>query len=199
MEKDKFPMFFLIYVSKLLFATAPMRFPSVLYPSVLFLGYCCTGSPSASHSPSAEPGHLAALFSLTKCKCDSQHEGFLGLYQLNGDTHNALLLTVSQAARSSVLLDGWSLDEQHQWSSAAAAMSLPFRKELEKYKNINEDEILSKLSEDELKQLEHVLDDLDPEVSDGGQGHHSSKAAYYKCHILQHFIFVFRYSRGSIP
>uniref|UniRef100_A0A674KHC3 Tropomodulin 2 n=1 Tax=Terrapene triunguis TaxID=2587831 RepID=A0A674KHC3_9SAUR len=42
-------------------------------------------------------------------------------------------------------------------------MSLPFRKELEKYKNINEDEILSKLSEEELKQLEHVLDDLDPE------------------------------------
>lgn len=49
-------------------------------------------------------------------------------------------------------------------------MSLPFRKELEKYKNINEDEILNKLSEDELKQLEHVLDDLDPEVSNGGQG-----------------------------
>ncbi|XP_042332164.1 tropomodulin-2 [Sceloporus undulatus] len=42
-------------------------------------------------------------------------------------------------------------------------MSVPFRKELEKYKNINEDEILSKLSEDELKQLECVLDDLDPE------------------------------------
>ncbi|XP_062998386.1 tropomodulin-2 [Elgaria multicarinata webbii] len=42
-------------------------------------------------------------------------------------------------------------------------MSVPFRKELEKYKNINEDEILSKLSEEELKQLENVLDDLDPE------------------------------------
>ncbi|XP_020645716.2 tropomodulin-2 [Pogona vitticeps] len=42
-------------------------------------------------------------------------------------------------------------------------MSVPFKKELEKYKNINEDEILSKLSEDELKQLESVLDDLDPE------------------------------------
>lgn len=68
------------------------------------------------------------------------------------------------------LLDGGNLDEQHQWGSAAEAMSLPFRKELEKYKNINEDEILSKLSEDELKQLEHVLDDLDPEVGDGGQG-----------------------------
>lgn len=49
-------------------------------------------------------------------------------------------------------------------------MSLPFRKELEKYKNINEDEILSKLSEDELKQLENVLDDLDPEVGNGDQG-----------------------------
>lgn len=77
-------------------------------------------------------------------------------------------------------------------------MSLPFRKELEKYKNINEDEILSKLSEDELKQLEHVLDDLDPEVSETvAKGIHSSKAAFYKCHILQHFIFVFCYTRGS--
>ncbi|KAM4678163.1 tropomodulin-3-like isoform 2-T2 [Discoglossus pictus] len=42
-------------------------------------------------------------------------------------------------------------------------MSLPFRKDFEKYKNINEDEILSKLSEDELKQLENVLEELDPE------------------------------------
>ncbi|KAK7832661.1 hypothetical protein U0070_026857 [Myodes glareolus] len=37
------------------------------------------------------------------------------------------------------------------------------KKELEKYKNINEDELLGKLSEEELKQLENVLDDLDPE------------------------------------
>ncbi|XP_073922057.1 tropomodulin-2 isoform X3 [Castor canadensis] len=42
-------------------------------------------------------------------------------------------------------------------------MALPFQKELEKYKNIDEDELLGKLSEDELKQLENVLDDLDPE------------------------------------
>uniref|UniRef100_A0A8C5N166 Tropomodulin n=1 Tax=Leptobrachium leishanense TaxID=445787 RepID=A0A8C5N166_9ANUR len=42
-------------------------------------------------------------------------------------------------------------------------MSLPFRKEFDKYKNINEDEILNKLSEDELKQLETVLEELDPE------------------------------------
>lgn len=44
-------------------------------------------------------------------------------------------------------------------------MSLPFRKDFDKYKNINEDEILNKLSEDELKQLENVLEELDPEVS----------------------------------
>ncbi|XP_063305115.1 tropomodulin-2-like isoform X2 [Pelobates fuscus] len=40
---------------------------------------------------------------------------------------------------------------------------MSFRKEFDKYKNINEDEILSKLSEDELKQLENVLEELDPE------------------------------------
>lgn len=44
-------------------------------------------------------------------------------------------------------------------------MALPFQKELEKYKNIDEDELLGKLSEEELKHLENVLDDLDPEVS----------------------------------
>ncbi|KAM6180871.1 tropomodulin-2 isoform 2-T2 [Erethizon dorsatum] len=42
-------------------------------------------------------------------------------------------------------------------------MALPFQKELEKYKNIDEDELLGKLSAEELKQLENVLDDLDPE------------------------------------
>lgn len=48
--------------------------------------------------------------------------------------------------------------------SAARAMDLPFRKDLEKYKDLDEDEILGKLTEEELKQLETVLDDLDPEV-----------------------------------
>ncbi|XP_029438683.1 tropomodulin-2-like isoform X1 [Rhinatrema bivittatum] len=42
-------------------------------------------------------------------------------------------------------------------------MALPFRKDFEKFRNINEDEILDKLSEEELKQLETVLDELDPE------------------------------------
>ncbi|XP_076964028.1 tropomodulin-3-like isoform X2 [Callospermophilus lateralis] len=42
-------------------------------------------------------------------------------------------------------------------------MALPFRKDLEKYKDLYEDELLENLSEIELKQLETVLDDLDPE------------------------------------
>lgn len=42
-------------------------------------------------------------------------------------------------------------------------MALPFRKDLGDYKDLDEDELLGKLSESELKQLETVLDDLDPE------------------------------------
>ena len=43
-------------------------------------------------------------------------------------------------------------------------MALSFRKDLEKYKDLDEDELLGNLSEIELKQLETGLDDLDPEV-----------------------------------
>ncbi|KAG9352216.1 hypothetical protein JZ751_020629 [Albula glossodonta] len=42
-------------------------------------------------------------------------------------------------------------------------MALPFKKDLEKYKEIDEDEILNKLSEEELKQLESALEEMDPE------------------------------------
>lgn len=42
-------------------------------------------------------------------------------------------------------------------------MALPFRKDLVEYKDLDEDELLGNLSETELKQLETVLDDLDPE------------------------------------
>ncbi|XP_078283342.1 tropomodulin-2 isoform X2 [Rhinoraja longicauda] len=41
-------------------------------------------------------------------------------------------------------------------------MALPFKKDLEKYKDIDEDELLGKLSEEELKQLETTLEELDP-------------------------------------
>lgn len=43
-------------------------------------------------------------------------------------------------------------------------MALSFKKDLEKYKEIDEDEILNKLSEEELKQLENALEEMDPEV-----------------------------------
>ncbi|KAM6979980.1 tropomodulin-2 [Aplochiton taeniatus] len=42
-------------------------------------------------------------------------------------------------------------------------MALPFKKDLDKYKEIDEDEILNKLSEEELKQLETALEEMDPE------------------------------------
>uniref|UniRef100_A0AAR2J9X3 Tropomodulin 2 n=1 Tax=Pygocentrus nattereri TaxID=42514 RepID=A0AAR2J9X3_PYGNA len=42
-------------------------------------------------------------------------------------------------------------------------MALSFKKDLEKYKEIDEDEILNQLSEEELKQLESALEDMDPE------------------------------------
>ncbi|XP_028812378.1 tropomodulin-2 isoform X2 [Denticeps clupeoides] len=47
--------------------------------------------------------------------------------------------------------------------SPAGAMALTFKKDTEKYKEIDEDEILNKLSEEELKQLENALEEMDPE------------------------------------
>ncbi|XP_077420034.1 tropomodulin-2 [Vanacampus margaritifer] len=42
-------------------------------------------------------------------------------------------------------------------------MALPFKKDLDKYKDLDEDEILNNLSADELKQLETALEEMDPE------------------------------------
>lgn len=49
-------------------------------------------------------------------------------------------------------------------------MALSFRKDLGEYKDLDEDELLGKLSESELKQLETVLEDLDPEVGANQRG-----------------------------
>lgn len=38
-------------------------------------------------------------------------------------------------------------------------------KEMEKYRDIDEDELLKKLSEEELQRLEDELEELDPDVS----------------------------------
>lgn len=42
-------------------------------------------------------------------------------------------------------------------------MALSYKKDMDKYKEIDEDEILNKLSADELKQLEMALEEMDPE------------------------------------
>ncbi|XP_037102799.1 tropomodulin-2 [Syngnathus acus] len=42
-------------------------------------------------------------------------------------------------------------------------MALPFKKDLDKYKDLDEDELLNSLSVDELKQLETALEEMDPE------------------------------------
>lgn len=46
-------------------------------------------------------------------------------------------------------------------------MALSYKKDLDKYKDLDEDEILNKLSAEELKQLESALEEMDPEVGEG--------------------------------
>jgi len=46
-------------------------------------------------------------------------------------------------------------------------MALSFKKDLEKYKDLDEDELLNNLSAEELKQLETALEEMDPEVIEG--------------------------------
>ena len=48
--------------------------------------------------------------------------------------------------------------------TSLAAMSA-FRKEMEKYRDVDEDVLLQKLTEDELLRLEDELQELDPDVS----------------------------------
>lgn len=47
---------------------------------------------------------------------------------------------------------------------ALSVMSV-LRKEMEKYRDVDEDELLKKLSEEELQRLEDELEELDPDVS----------------------------------
>lgn len=42
---------------------------------------------------------------------------------------------------------------------------MSYRRELEKYRDLDEDEILRALTEEELRTLENELDELDPDVS----------------------------------
>lgn len=42
---------------------------------------------------------------------------------------------------------------------------MSYRKELEKYRDLDEDKILGTLTEEELRKLENELEELDPDVS----------------------------------
>jgi hypothetical protein len=48
---------------------------------------------------------------------------------------------------------------------------MSYRRELEKYRDLDEDEILGALTEEELRTLENELDELDPDVS-SSEGEH---------------------------
>lgn len=57
----------------------------------------------------------------------------------------------------------------HFWGESlgfyCAAMSTSFKKEVVNYRDVDEDELLKKLSEEELQRLEDELEELDPDVS----------------------------------
>lgn len=50
---------------------------------------------------------------------------------------------------------------------------MSYRRELEKYRDLDEDEILGALTEEELRTLENELDELDPDVSSREREHWS--------------------------
>lgn len=49
---------------------------------------------------------------------------------------------------------------------------MSYRKEMEKYRDVDEDELLQKLSEEELRRLEDELEELDPDVRTDHHLHH---------------------------
>ena len=57
----------------------------------------------------------------------------------------------------------------HSGEGVGAIMS-SYQKELEKYRDIDEDEILKTLSPEELEQLDCELQEMDPEVGAPAQG-----------------------------
>lgn len=62
-----------------------------------------------------------------------------------------------------VFLVGINQPETQETQTSSSTMS--YRRELEKYRDLDEDEILGALTEEELRTLENELDELDPDVS----------------------------------
>lgn len=60
----------------------------------------------------------------------------------------------------------------HPSSVLHLSSTMSYRKEMEKYRDVDEDELLQKLSEEELRRLEDELEELDPDVSTDHRLHH---------------------------
>lgn len=56
--------------------------------------------------------------------------------------------------------------------SSFPSSTMSYRKEMEKYRDVDEDELLQKLSEEELRRLEDELEELDPDVRTYHRLHH---------------------------
>lgn len=106
--------------------------------------------------------HVSAVFHnsliiLTTCKtCPGRHVNDKHLFSLRAGPRRVFL-------RSSSF---WQVLFQHGGSGDKDKFfTMSYRRELEKYRDLDEDEILGALTEDELRTLENELDELDPDVS----------------------------------
>lgn len=61
---------------------------------------------------------------------------------------------------------------------------------MEKYRDVDEDELLKKLSEEELRMLEDELEELDPDVSHRGYPHVTP--VHSPVHLFIHFFYLER-------
>lgn len=64
------------------------------------------------------------------------------------------------------------------------------KKEMEKYRDIDEDELLKKLTEEELQRLEDELEELDPDVSTEYKVHNMLFLSLNYIHVFSFSCFV---------
>lgn len=88
--------------------------------------------------------------------CPGHHVNDKHLSSLRADPRRVFLRSLSL----------WQVLFQHgNPEDKDEVFTMSYRRELEKYRDLDEDEILGALTEDELRTLENELDELDPDVS----------------------------------
>uniref|UniRef100_A0A8C5MZQ1 Tropomodulin n=1 Tax=Leptobrachium leishanense TaxID=445787 RepID=A0A8C5MZQ1_9ANUR len=85
--------------------------------------------------------------------------GWAGCWRFPAGCSGFLTLSPSRRESRQQKVRSWCCG---RWESAET-MTMPYRKDIDKYRDIDEDELLGNLSEADLKQLENVLEDLDPD------------------------------------